>query len=698
MFCSNDINSILFILMTLRVYITENELWKQLSASDKSTKALIIQDVLNKNGIETSFGTKENNAISGNVLALIVDQQGTRIVRKNKTKYYLIDSSNGKETLIHCFDSFLKEDYSIIITRRKRHRGHSKNLAALVIEYITPYKNEFLQLVFSFLIVLVLQLVSPFLMQMLIDKGALMGNINVVRSTIIGVVIVKLGMFVAEFIKSWLFLNTGTKISLNLVSDFLEKVFKSPIDFFNTETTGNVLQRIDDNSRVESFLTKQLPQFIFSVLSLCVFMFVLAYYNARLFVIFTIGAICYLLWILFFWKIRKALDLRLFKYRAYNQDVLVQTLNSAQELRLNSSLNEYTNKWQDNQVNMFEQNEKMLYANKAQELGCLIINEAKDLLIIYFSVLLVMNGSITYGAMFAIQYILGQANSPLHSLPSYIMGLQMALISVERIDSFALEPSDSKHSGLVRSAPIHATVAFKGVGFAYAKVSPFYLKNITFTIEPGTITAIVGNTGCGKSTIAKLLLKCYNPTKGSIQIGGVNLHDINPDSWYHVCGSVLQDSILLNDTVFNNIILGSSDVDGARVIEALRKAYIYDFVESLPEGVNTKINFRGKGLSKGQIQRFLLARLFYKNPSYIVIDEATSSLDSETEAKIMDSLKSFLRDKTTLMITHNLKYAKYSSQILVMDRGRIVEWGTHDYLMERQNYYYRLFLLGQSRG
>lgn len=697
MFCSNDIINIQYLLMNQRVYLAENELVRQLSVSNKTEMARIIEEVLENNGLDCTCSVLKDKDLVDNAVALLVGQQGTRIIKKKKARLYYVDPSNGEEVRIDTFEGETSDNVMAIIIRRKKHRGRSKSLITLIRDYLTPYKNAFIQLFFSFMIVLCLQLVSPFLMQLLFDKGASVGNINVVISALIGVVVVKMSMFVAEFIKSWLFLNTGTKISLNLVSDFLEKVFKSPLDFFNMETTGNVLQRVEDNNRVESFLTKQLPQFLFSILSLIVSMTVLAYYHARLFVIFLIGAVAYILWILLFWTIRKSLDLRLFKYRTINQDVLVQSLNSAQELRLSLTTINQLHKWQDNQIEMYEQNEKMLYINKIQELGCLIINEAKDLLIIYSSIVLVMNGSVTFGAMFAIQYVLGQANSPLFSLPSNIMGLQMALISMERMDSFAPQVQEEKRLGVVNSLPDHASISFKNVSFSYSKTSTFFLKNVTFTIEAGSLTTIVGNTGSGKSTIAKLLLRCYNPVKGSIQIGGINLQDIAPDVWYDACGAILQDSLLLDDTIMNNVALGASVVDGDKVIRALQKACIYDFVESLPDGVNTRLNFRGKGLSRGQIQRLLLARMIYKSPRYIIIDEAMNSLDTETEAKIMKGLKEFFRDKTTLMITHDLRYARFSHQILVMDRGKIVEWGTHEYLMEKKNIYYRLYLLGAGR-
>ena len=521
-----------------------------------------------------------------------------------------------------------------------------KSILKTAYEYLIPHKKNFTQLLFGFGVITILQIISPFLMQLLIDKGLIVENINIVKIVLIGFVVVKVSQFVAEFLRSWLYLDIGTKISIDLISDFLFKILKLPINFFNSRTTGDLLQRIEDNRRIENFLTQQITSFIFTISTLVVFLIVLGFYNLKIFLIFTIGSILYLSWVLFFWNLRKKLDVNLFQLRSKNQNILVQLLQSIQEIKINNIEKEKRWEWEDNQVNLLKENKKMLLVGQLQDGGALLINELKNSFIIYFSALLVIDGSISFGAMMAIQYVLGQANVPLKNITGFAISYQMALLSFGRIDSVVKAIPSEKRDDIIKDLPDNKSIEFRNVSFSYPDKS-FFLRNVSLKVKQNQVTAIMGTSGGGKTTILKLLLKFYKPYKGDIFIGGVNLKSINTESWRKNCGVILQDSLLLNDTILNNIAIGTKEIDVNKVVDVSKKANIFEFIENSPEGFNTMINYAGKGLSQGQIQRLLIARLMYKNPDIILLDEATNALDIETENSILEEFKEFFKNKKT---------------------------------------------------
>lgn len=687
----SDIKNLFYVLSHFKIYISLREIETKLVFVYGENRMEMITSFLEGFDIRVDISTSTIRQISTYPTLAIYEEQSYFLEKTKKGTFYK-DTDDGE---LHIFDedkiSTDGPEYVLSFSHIKT--DGKQTIFKTLIQYIIPHKRAFSQLIFGFTVILILQLISPFLMQLLIDKGVLLENIKLVQTVIIGLIIVKISSFMAEFVRSWLFLNIGTKISLRLVSDFLFKVLKLPIDFFNSEVTGDILQRVEDNVRVESFLTKHLSQFIFTILSLLVFLVVLGFYDMKLFTVFIVGAVTYVVWILFFWKIRRQMDVNLFKLRANSQNILVQMLNSIQELKLSNIQDQKRWDWQNNQVNMYEQNQKMLYINKLDEFGGLLINEIKDSLIVYLTVVSVIDGNLTFGAMVAIQYILGQVNFPLKSIPGFIMGLQMAILSMERISSFNKLTPSTNTDGLIKHIPNDKTIKFNNISFSYGKKDQFHVRNMSLTIKNNAVTAVVGSSGSGKTTLLKLILGFYTPYRGDISIGDISLKNINSNIWFKECGAILQDSVLLNDTIINNITMGASDVDVEKVVEITKKARIFEFINGTPKGFNSMVNFNGKGLSKGQIQRLLIARLMYKDPKIVILDEATNALDADTENSILQEFENFFQNKTVVIISHKLKTIKNVNKIIVMNDGKIIEWGTHDYLMKRKFYYYSLYKL-----
>ncbi len=679
------------------------EFLKEKFISSPHDKSLLkISDVAEIIGFRTSI--IECDKISFfkiNSFPSIISYEGEfTVLKKIKKKESIIIDSLGKEKKINnldFFNSFFKDENSQILLLQptpKLNSDNNKKKKSLFsfLEYITPYKKYFTQLGYGLLVISLLQFISPFLTQMLIDKGVNGRDISLVNLILISLIVLQIGKAIAQFIKSWIYLHVGTRINVAIVSDFLTKIMKLPISFFDSRAIGDILQRIGDHKRIERFLTNSLLNIIFSTLNLIVFSSILLYYNKKIFLFFFIGSILYVAWTLFFWNIRKKMDYNLFTKRSKNQNILVQLIQSVQEIKLQNLEKEKRWDWEKNQIGLFKEQSKLLIINQIQSIGALLLNETKNTVIIYLAAIAVIEGEITFGMMVAIQYIMGQANAPVQSYVSFIKESQMAQISFDRLNEIHDRNNESDRANEVIVAfPKKKDLTLNNVNFNYKWVKrKFSLTNINFKIPEGKVTAIVGPSGSGKTTLIKLLLRFYYPESGKIDIGGMDIKNLDIRWWRKKCGVILQDSLIFEDTILKNIIGNNPDISIERLIYSAKVANIYDFVESQPQGFNAKLNYGGKGLSQGQKQRILIARTVYKNPDYIFFDEATNSLDSKNEAVIMKNLKQFFKNKTVVVIAHRLSTIADADNIIVMDNGKIIEEGNHEDLIKEKGMYSKL--------
>lgn len=558
--------------------------------------------------------------------------------------------------------------------------------------YLLPYKRYIHQLLIGLLCGSILQFAFPFLTQSIVDVGISNRNIGFINLILLAQLMLFAGRSAGDFIRSWILLHIGTRINISMVSDFLAKLTRLPISFFDGKMTGDLIQRVNDHQRVQSFLTSSITTTLFSVFNLLVFASVLLWYNASIFLVFITGSACYVLWVTIFLKKRRDLDYKKFEVMSSNQGGLIQFIQGMQEIKMNNA--ERTNrwKWERLQAKLFKVSVSGLALEQYQQLGSLFINESKNILITYIAAKAVIAGDITLGTMLSVQYIIGQLNSPVAEFVTFIRAWQDANVSLERVgEIFAREDEEKIDAEKITHLPVEHSITISNVSFQYGGIhSPFVLKNLHFTIPKGKTTAIVGASGSGKTTLMKLLLHFYQPVEGQIKIGNHSMNAFSHYTWRDKCGVVMQDGFIFSDTIAKNIAVADEVIDKQRLLYAVKVANIQSFIEDLPLTYNTKIGNDGIGISGGQRQRILIARAVYKNPEFIFFDEATSSLDADNEKIIMENLNTFLKNKTALIIAHRLSTVKNADQIIVLNKGQIVECGNHLELTRGKGIYYSL--------
>ena len=567
----------------------------------------------------------------------------------------------------------------------------SKSSLGYLWPYIKQYKGLLFQLSLGLLIGSLIQLFFPFMMQAVVDIGITNQNINFIVLILIAQLVLFFSQSIVEVIRSWILLHIGIRVNISLVSEFLAKLMRMPIRFFDTKMTGDLLQRIYDNNRVEKFLTSAALFTLFSFFTFVVFGIVLLFYSRTIFGIFLIGTILYVIWVSLFLRKRKELDYKRFDQLAENQSTLIQLVSGMQEIKLHNAEKQKRWNWERIQARLFRVSMSYLALDQWQRRGASFINESKNIIITFIAAKAVIDGQMTLGMMLAIQYIIGQLNSPLDQLIEFVTSSQDARISIERMNEIHNVQHKENILEKINVIEDEADLVLNKVSFRYGGPhSTEVLRNINLTIPYGKTTAIVGTSGSGKTTLLKLLLKFYAPTEGSISVDDININRIDERLWREKCSVVMQDGYIFSESIANNIAFGVEHIDKKRMLKAARAANIKSFIETLPLGFNTKIGQDGVGLSQGQAQRLLIARAIYKDPDYFFFDEATNSLDAFNEMVILDNLEEIMKGKTVVVVAHRLSTVKNADNIVVLERGEILEQGTHKELVEMQGAYYHL--------
>lgn len=566
-----------------------------------------------------------------------------------------------------------------------------KKSLKFLFKYIFKYKKLLIQLCVGLLVGSILQLIFPFLTQSIVDIGIQNQDINFIYVILIAQIMLFVGRTSVDIFRSWILLHLSTRINISLVSDFFIKLMNLPISYFDTRMTGDILQRINDHNRIERLLTGSTLSTLFSLVNLFVFGAVLIYYSPSIFMIFMVGSILYVLWILYFLKKRKELDYKRFSQLSQEQSTVIELINGMQEIKMNNAEKQKRWKWEFAQARLFKVSVESLALEQTQGVGSSVINELKNIIITFTSAVLVIEGNITLGMMLSIQYIIGQLNGPIYQLVGFIRSYQDAKISMERLaEIHDKDDEETKEKQFITKVDLNEDIEIKNISFRYIGSEEFVLHNLNLSVPSNKITAIVGASGSGKTTLMKLLLKFYEPQKGYINHGEHNLNSISHKVWRDNCGVVMQEGYIFNDTIAYNIAVGEDTINQSRLIEACKIANIYDFIQNLPLGFNTKIGNEGVGISTGQKQRMFIARAVYKNPGILFFDEATSALDAKNERIIMENLNTFFENRTVVIIAHRLSTVKNADQIVVIDEGNIVEIGTHEQLLYNKGSYYHL--------
>ncbi|MCC8200130.1 MAG: peptidase domain-containing ABC transporter [Tannerellaceae bacterium] len=622
-------------------------------------------------------------------------------------KYYIADPAAGlvvynEEEIKKCWCSTTVEGkdcgtalllepgpefYDLEDEKEKRSRGLS-----YFFRYVRPYKREMIQLILGMITASILQLILPFLTQAMVDTGIRDSNLSFITLILIAQLIIFVARLSVDFIRSWILLHVNTRINIALISDFLAKLMRLPLHFFDTKMVGDIIQRIGDHSRIESFMTGSSINTLFSFVNFIVFGFVLAYYDLTILGIFLLGNTLYVVWILAFMKYRRELDIKRFAQAAGEQSNLFQLITGMQEIKLNNCETEKRWQWERIQVKLFKISIKGLALGQYQQMGSVFFNQTTNIFISFLAARAVVTGDMTLGMMTSLTYIVGQLTSPIEQFIDFARSFQDAKISLERLSEIhQKEDEEDTLSMKLNVLPENKTLTLENIKFSYDGADRDYvLEDINLVIPQKKVTAIVGASGSGKTTLIKLLLGFYEPNQGTVKVGEVPLKNMNHHVWRARTGSVMQDGFIFSDTIARNIAVGVEVIDKERLLHAVTVANIRDFIDSLPLGYNTKIGMEGNGVSQGQRQRILIARAVYKNPEFIFLDEATNALDANNEKEIMEHLHKFYEGKTVVVVVHRLSTVKDADNIIVLDKGHIAEEGTHQELTARQGIYYQL--------
>ena len=561
-----------------------------------------------------------------------------------------------------------------------------------LLNYLRPYSRYILQLMLGMLTASIISLIFPFLTQSLVDTGIGNSNLAFVVMVLIAQLILTLSQTANGLLRNWINLHVTSRVSISLISDFLIKLMKLPISFFDVKLIGDIMQRIGDHNRIRSFLTDSLISIIFAVITLVMYTIIMASYNLGILGVFFLGSLFYIGWVIIFLKRRRELDYKRFQQSAANQSNIVQLVTGMQEIKLNGCEKQKRWEWERIQIRLFKVSLKSMMLNQNQQLGATLINQAKDIFISFLSARAVINGEMTLGMMMAVQYIIGQLNAPIQQFIGFTQAAQDARLSLERLGEIHDRDDEEKpEDDKIKDIPPDKDLEIKNLSFQYEGAnSEKVLNNISFVIPAKKITAIVGISGSGKTTLIKLLLGFYTPGKGDILLGGTQLNRFSQMEWRKSCGVVMQEGFIFSDTIAGNIGLIDDIPDKQKIDRATETANIKEFVESLPLGYNTRIGNDGHGLSTGQKQRILIARAVYKEPDFIFFDEATNALDARNEKAIMENLNNFFEGKTVVVVAHRLSTVKNADQIVVLEKGEMIEQGTHKELVEIKGAYYNL--------
>ncbi len=629
-------------------------------------------------------------------------------IRKNRKGYRISVADPGKGLLTYSREEFCNNWVSTctqgeekgvallleptnLFYEQEGDSAPSQNRLKFLWKYLVKYKRFFTQLILGLFIGSILQLIFPFLTQAIVDTGISGKDIGFIWLVLIAQMMLLFSRTAIDFIRRKILLHISTRINVSLISDFFIKLMKLPMKFFDTKLTGDLLQRIEDHRRIENFLTSQTITVLFSAFTFVIFSIVLFIYNIPIFAVFLAGSILYGLWIMVFLKKRRVLDYKMFEQQAINRNVTYQLITGMQEIKLQGCEQRKRWEWEDVQADLFDVNLQSLNLRQGQEAGGILINELKNILVTVLAATAVISGNLTLGMMLAIQYIIGQLNSPVEQVMNFIYQWQDVGISLDRMNEIHTQRNEENESRTVAELPTERSIRIQHLCFKYDGARPDYvLDDIGLEIPQGKVTAIVGASGSGKTTLVKLLLGYYAPNEGRITVGTTGLEEMNLTWWRTRCGAVMQDGYLFSDTIARNIAVSGDEVDLERLRYATRIANIAEDIERLPLGYNTKIGQDGQGVSQGQRQRILIARVVYKNPPFIFLDEATNSLDANNEKAIVENLEAFYRDKTVVVVAHRLSTVKNADQIVVLDGGRIAETGTHGELTQKRGKYYEL--------
>lgn len=638
--------------------------------------------------------------------AIVFWNENHFVVVYNADKKYIWISDPAKGRVKYTHEEFRKgwypkgEENGVLLAveptvdfqKSEAEKTQRKSTFSGILRYFFPYKKQFGLVLGIMLMVTLLQAVLPFISKAVIDVGIKTSDVNFIHMVLFGNICILASVMAFNVLRDWVLLHITSRVNIALISDYLIKLMKLPVTFFENKLLGDILQRAQDHERIRSFIMNNSLALIFSSLTFVIFAIILLVYNTNIFYIFLAGSVCYIVRVLLFLSIRKKLDWEYFELLSKNQSYWVETVSAIQDIKIFNYEKYRRWKWEEIQARLYHVNKKVLTVTNAQNLGAQFIEGMKNMAIVFYCAVAVINGEITFGVMISTQFILGMLNGPLIQFINFVVSAQYAKISFLRINEIReLEDEEELLSiGSTTVMPEKKDITLENVFFQYTPNGSMVLRNVFLRIPEKKVTAIVGGSGSGKSTLLKLLVRLYKPTHGEIKMGGMNVTAINLRQWRNLCGVVMQDGKIFSDTILNNIVLDDDHIDYERLREVCRTAQLEEEINNMPKGFETMIGETGRGLSGGQKQRLLIARALYQDPEFLFLDEATNSLDVMNERKIVEALNNAFKQRTVVVIAHRLSTIQHADQIVVLNQGYIAEIGNHQTLMEKKGLYYQL--------
>ena len=622
------------------------------------------------------------------------------VYKVSKNKVYVSDPQVGlvtysKEKFIHAWKRTEERGYVLAIettpTFYETEDVKTPTTFSRYFRYLRPYRKLLVQVFFGMAMGIVISLLFPMITQSIVDIGIETKDYDFINILLVAGAVLTLSSVFSNYVQSRMMLYVSDKINISMVSDFIKKALNLPVTFFERKMTSDILNRIEDHNRIQAFIFDAFLKIIIAGLSFIVYAIILATYKINLFLFFMGGTVIYVLWILLFLKKRRRLDYQYFDSSIYNQNEIIQIVDSSHEIKINNLQQRKKWDWEKSRLDIYNLNIKLLNLTQTQDIGTAIIDRLKNVFITFVAAKAVITGDMTLGMMLSVQYIIGQMNGPVGQLIGFIQSFQDAKISLERVSEVVYqEEEEATFTGVKMPIPKNRSIELKDLTFSYHKNVLPVLKNVSLVLPQGKMTAIVGQSGSGKTTLMKLLLRFYENYEGSIAVGNIDLKSIDIYEWRDHCGSVMQDGKIFNDTILYNIVLDEENIDVEKLNMAIEATNLQAFIDNTPQKLYTPIGQGGNGISGGQKQRILIARALYKNPDFLFLDEATNALDAKNENEISHNLEKLIKGKTSVVIAHRLSTVKAADQIIVLDEGSIVESGTHETLLEKRGVYYNL--------
>jgi HlyB family type I secretion system ABC transporter len=555
-----------------------------------------------------------------------------------------------------------------------------------------PYRSMLIPIIASSLVLQVFGLITPLFTQIILDQVVVHKSLSTLQVMAVGMLVFSVWRIALGSIRQYMLVNFSNRVDLTLVSGFIRHALNLPLQFFASRHVGDILTRVQENQKIQSFLTRQAIGAWLDVLTAVVYIGLMAYYNAHL----TILVLCILAPLILLTVLAspmlRQVSREIFNEAAKQSSSLVEMLTGVATVKAAAAEHELRWRWEEHLTSTIN----VQFRGYKLAIGLQVISELINTIgstaLLWYSATLVIQDKLTIGQLVAFNMLIGNVIGPVMSLVGLWDELQEVMVSVERLDDiFNTEPEETAEKSMMVLPKLRGDVEFENVTFRYnADDERNILQNISFEAHPGQTIAIVGRSGSGKSTLVSLLQGLYHPTTGRVFVDGHDIRHVSPQSLRRQLGVVPQECFLFSGTILENISLYREEYGLEPVVEVGKLAEAHAFIQSLPLGYNTKVGERGSNLSGGQRQRIAIARALLPNPRILILDEATSSLDTESERRFQRNLQYISRDRTTFIIAHRLSTVRNADNILVLDRGVIVEQGSHDTLIALKGLYYHL--------